>query len=306
MLFALLGVAAFSFSLPATAWALTGFGPWTSTGLRGTFAGLLAAVCLVAMRAPLPRRSDWRGLLVVAAGCVVGFPLLTSLALTTSSTSHSVIVIGVLPLATAAFSSWSTGRRQSRAFWLAALAGAAVVVGFALSQNHGLPTTGDLYLVAAVLVCGAGYAEGGRLSAHMPGWQVIAWGLVAGLPSMAVVSALALEAEPMRLTAKSVFGLAYVTLISQFGGFVVWYRGMALVGVAKASQLQLAQPLMTLCWSATLLGERVPPLAPVAAVLVLGCVVATQRSGRRAAPAAPVPADLDGGACHGPLESMRG
>nr|WP_244431688.1 DMT family transporter [Segniliparus rugosus] len=294
---------AFSFSFPATAWALTGFGPWTSTGLRGALAGALAAICLASVRAPLPRLADLRGLAAVAAGCVVGFPLLTSLALTTSSTSHSAIVIGVLPLATAAFSSWITGRNQPRAFWVAALAGAALVVGFALSQNHGLPTLGDAYLAAAVLVCGAGYAEGGRLSAHMPGWQVIAWGLVAGLPCMVAVSAVALAAEPAHPTGKAVFGLAYVTLVSQFGGFVVWYWGMARAGVARASQLQLAQPLMTLGWSATLMGERVPPSMPAVAVLVLACVVATQHAGR---PSAPATADPAGEACGMPLESVRG
>ncbi|ADG98091.1 protein of unknown function DUF6 transmembrane [Segniliparus rotundus DSM 44985] len=299
-LLALLAVVSFSFSFPGTAWALDGFGPWTSTGLRGALAGMLAAVSLAAVRAPLPRRADWPGLCVVVLGCVLGFPLLTSLALNTSSTSHSAVVIGVLPLATAVFSRSRTGRSQPRAFWLASLAGAVLIIGFALSQNHGLPTTGDLFLVAAVLVCGAGYAEGGRLSAHMPGWRVIGWALVASLPCMLLVSVFALAREPSQPSAKAVAGLAYITLISQFGGFVLWYRGMALAGVARASQLQLAQPLMTLLWSAALLGERVAPVAPVVATLVLACIAVTQRVGRRSAGAS---------AARGrtmPLENVRG
>ena len=112
------------------------------------------------------------GQLVVAGGCAVGFPLLTTLALQTSSTTHSAVVIGALPMATAAFSALRTGHRPSRLFWAAATAGAAIIVGFTLSQDHGRPTVADLYLFAALLICAAGYAEGGGLARRMPGWRV--------------------------------------------------------------------------------------------------------------------------------------
>ncbi|MFD0272325.1 DMT family transporter [Kitasatospora sp. NPDC127111] len=275
---AALGVLSFSFSFPATAWALTGFGPWAATGLRGVLAGLLAAGCLAAARVPLPARRYWPGLLVVAAGCVLGFPLLTTLALRTSSTAHSAVVIGVLPLATAAFSALRTGRRPSRTFWGAALAGAAAVLAFTLLQSHGRPTGADLYLFAALLVCAAGYAEGGRLSRELPGWQVIGWAAVAALPVTGLTVLLALPAEPVHLGAKALAGLAYTAVVSQFGGFVVWYRGMAAIGVPRASQLQLAQPLLTLLWSVLLLGEELPAAAPVTAVAVLVCIAVTQRA----------------------------
>ena len=277
-LLALLGVISFSFSFPATAWALTGFGPWTATGLRGLIAGLLAACCLLAARVPLPPRSDWPGLLTVAGGCVLGFPLLTTLALRTSTTGHSAVVIGALPLATAVISARLTGRRPSRKFWTAAVLGAAAVLAFTLEQSDGRPTLADGYLFAALLVCAAGYAQGGRLASHMPGWQVIAWGILAALPVSVLVTALALPTEPMHLTAKAITGLAYVAAISQFGGFVAWYRGMAAIGVPKASQLQLAQPLITLLWSVSLLGEHLSPLAPVTALIVLACIATTQRA----------------------------
>ncbi|GAA1401732.1 DMT family transporter [Kitasatospora putterlickiae] len=277
---AALGVLFFSFSFPATAWALTGFGPWTATGLRGLLAGVLAALCLAAARVPLPERRHWPGLLVVAAGCVLGFPLLTTLALRTSSTAHSAVVIGLLPLATAAFAAVrprGDGRRQSRLFWGAALIGAAAVLGFTLVRGHGRPGLADLYLFAALLVCAAGYAEGGRISRELPGWQVIGWAVVAALPVTALTTALALSAEPVHLGSKAVAGLLYTAAVSQFGGFVVWYRGMALIGVPRASQLQLAQPLITLVWSVLLLGEELPAAAPVTAVVVLLCIALTQR-----------------------------
>ncbi|MFV2118242.1 DMT family transporter [Streptomyces sp. Act-28] len=277
-LLAALGVVSFSFSFPATVWALDGFGPWTATGVRGVLAGLLAAFCLFVARVPVPERRHWPGLLTVAGGCVIGFPLLTTLALRTSTTAHSAVVIGMLPLATAAASAALTGRSPSRAFWTAAGVGALAVAVFTLRQNHGPPTLGDTYLFGALLVCAAGYAQGGRLARHLPGWQVIAWGVVAALPVSALTAALSLAREPVHPTAKAVIGMVYLAAVSQFGGFVVWYRGMAAIGVPRASQIQLAQPLVTLVWSVLLMGERLPPLAPVTAVVVLGCIAITQRT----------------------------
>jgi drug/metabolite transporter (DMT)-like permease len=275
---AALGVVSFSLTFPATVWALDGFGPWTATGVRGLLAGLLAALCLRLARVPVPARAHWPALLTVAGGCVVGFPLLTTLALRTSGTAHSAVVIGLLPLATAVISSALTGRRPSRAFWTAAGTGALAVLVFTLGQSGGLPTVADLYLFAALLVCAAGYAQGGRLTAHMPGWQVIAWGVVAAVPVSALVTALALPVEPVHLTGRAVAGMAYVAAVSQFGGFVVWYRGMGVIGVPRASQLQLAQPLLTLGWAVLLLDEHLSPLAPVTALVVLACIAATQRA----------------------------
>jgi drug/metabolite transporter (DMT)-like permease len=288
-LLAALGVLSFSFSFPATVWALDGFGPWTATGVRGLLAGLLAAACLLGARVPVPGRQHWPGLLTVAGGCVIAFPLLTTLALRTSTTAHSAVVIGMLPLATAIVSAALTGRRPSRAFWAAAVLGALAVAAFTLQQSHGLPTLGDAYLFGALLACAAGYAQGGRLASHLPGWQVIAWGAVAALPVSAVITALSLPSEPVHMSAKAVVGMAYVAVVSQFGGFVVWYRGMAAIGVPRASQIQLAQPLITLVWSVLLLGERLSPLAAVTAVIVLGCIAVTQRApSDRGTPAIPV------------------
>ncbi|MET8679732.1 DMT family transporter [Streptomyces sp. NPDC004647] len=277
-LLAALGVGAFSLTFPATAWALEGLGPWTVTTVRMVLAALIAGSCLLALRVPLPERCHLPGLLVVAAGVVIGFPLLTTLALTSSSTSHAAVVVGLLPLTTAAFSAVRTGARPSRTFWLAALAGAAAVLAFALLQSGGAPTAGDLYLFAALLVCAAGYTEGGRLARHLPGWQVIGWALIVCLPLAVPAAALALIAEPVRLTPHAVIGLLWVAAGSQFLGLLLWYRGMAAIGVTRASQLQLAQPLLTLVWSVSLLGEHLTAAAPLTALAVLVCVVVTQRA----------------------------
>ncbi|MFI9275656.1 DMT family transporter [Kitasatospora sp. NPDC052896] len=275
---AALGVAIFSFTFPATHWALGGFGPWSTVTLRAVLAAGAAGGCLLAARVPPPERRHWPTLAVVGLGVVVGFPLLTTLALRTTQTSHAAVVIGALPLATAALAAVVTRTRHSRAFWLAALTGTAAVVVFALAQSQGRPTTGDLLLFASLLVCAAGYVAGGRLALVLPGWQVIGWALVGALPLTAPAAALATLLEPVHPTGQAVLGLLYLALVSQFIGLMVWYRGMAEVGVARASQLQLAQPLLTLVWSAALLGERLGAATPLTAVAVLLCVAVTQRA----------------------------
>ncbi|MFB7494828.1 DMT family transporter [Streptomyces sp. NPDC056161] len=285
---AALGVVVFSLTFPATAWGLEGFGPWSLVAVRSVLAALIAGCCLCAAgapgrqgplrRIPLPDRRQLPGLAVVAAGVVIGFPLLSTLALKTSTTAHAAVVVGLLPLVTALVAALRTGIRPSRTFWAAALAGAAAVAAFTVQQSGGALTAADGYLFAALLVCAAGYAEGGRLARVMPGWQVIGWALVLCLPLSVPAAALALAYEPVRLTAHSVAGLLWVAVGSQFLGMVMWYRGMAAIGVPKASQLQLAQPLLTLVSSVLLLGEHLTVAAPVTAVAVLVCIAVTQRS----------------------------
>lgn len=275
---AALGVASFSLTFPATAWGLEGFGPWSLVAVRSVLAALVAGGCLLVLRARLPRRRHLPGLAVVALGVVLGFPMLTTLALQTSTTAHAAVVVGLLPLTTAVFSAVRTGSRPSRGFWLAAVAGAAAVLAFTIGQSGGALTAADAYLFAALLVCAAGYTEGGRLARVMPGWQVIGWALTLCLPLSVPAAAVALAYEPVHLTAHGIAGVLWVALGSQFLGLVVWYRGMAVIGIPRASQLQLAQPLLTLVWSALLLGERVTAAAPLTAVAVLVCIAVTQRS----------------------------
>ncbi|MDQ1011843.1 drug/metabolite transporter (DMT)-like permease [Streptomyces sp. V4I23] len=275
---AALGVLAFSLTFPSTVWGLDSFGPWSLVAVRSVLAALVAGGFLLALRVRVPERRHWAGLAVVGGGVVVGFPLLTTLALQTSTTSHAAVVVGLLPLTTAVFAALRTGRRPSPTFWAAALAGAVVVIAFTVQQSGGALHTGDLYLFGALLVCAAGYTEGGRLASVMPGWHVIGWALVMCLPLSVAGSLVALSVEPVHLTAKGVTGLVWVAVGSTFLGLYVWYRGMAEIGIARASQLQLAQPLLTLVWSVALLGETLSPEAPLAAVGVLVCIAVTQRA----------------------------
>nr|WP_188285517.1 DMT family transporter [Streptomyces sp. CBMA29] len=280
---ACLGVAAFSLTFPSTHWALSGFGAWSAVTVRAVLATAVAGAFLAAGRAKVPDREHWAGLAVVACGVVIGFPLLTTLALRTTDTSHAAVVVGALPLCTAVLATVRTGARPSRTFWIAAVAGAAVVTAFSLGESGGAPTAGDGFLFASLLVCAAGYVEGGRLASVLPGWQVVGWALVGTLPLTLPAAVVSLSLEPVRLTGESIGGLVWVSVVSQFLGLMVWYRGMAAIGVTRASQLQLAQPVLTLVWSAALLGEHLGRATLPAALAVLVCVAVTQRSGARKA-----------------------
>lgn len=277
-LLAALGVVAFSLTFPATAWGLEGFGPWSLVAVRSVLAAFIAGGCLLALRVTPPTKERWTGLAVVGAGVVLGFPLLSTLALETSTTAHAAVVVGLLPLTTALFSALRVGTRPSRTFWLAALAGAAAVIAFTVRQSGGALTGADAYLFGALLICAAGYTEGGRLARVMPGWQVIGWALVLCLPITLPGALAALSCEPVHPTVHAVTGLLWVAAGSQFLGLFVWYRGMAAIGIPRASQLQLAQPLLTLVWSVLLLGEHLTLAAPLTAAAVLVCIAVTQRA----------------------------
>ncbi len=275
-----LGVLVFSFSLPATRLAVADLDPWFVAFGRAGVAGVLAVAVLAAVRAPRPTAGQWRGLVLVALGVVVGFPLLTSLALRDVPAAHGAVVVCLLPAATAVMAVLRAGERPSVPFWLASGAGLTTVVAFAATRGAGGIEPADGLLLGAVLVCAMGYAEGGRLARDLGGTRTICWALVLSLPvAVAVAVAAGVPAEPGgSIGTDAWLGFAYVSLFSMFLGFFAWYAGLARGGVARIGQVQLAQPVLTLGWSALVLGEAVGAGEAVAAAAVLACVVATQRA----------------------------
>jgi len=276
-----LGVLGFSFSLPATRLAVADLNPWVVAFGRATVAAVLSALYLAATRAPRPTREQVRSLAIVASGVVVGFPLLTSLALEVQTAAHGAVVIAILPAATAVAAVARAHEHPSRRFWLAAGAGLLAVLAFVVIQEMSFPPTpqlGDLFLLAAVVLCAIGYAEGGALSRTLGGPTTICWALVLSLPLTAATTAAAVALTGLHAGATAWLGFAYVSTISMFLGFFAWYAGLARGGVARIGQVQLAQPVLTLGWSAALLGEHVGPATLVTALVVLACVAATQQA----------------------------
>lgn len=272
-----IGVLIFSGSLPATRVGLADFAPLFLTSARAVIAAVLGAVLLVVLREKRPACSDLLPLAVVALGVVVGFPLLTALALQSITSAQSIVFIGLLPLCTALFGVLRAGERPSVVFWMFSVTGAALVAGFALSTTAEMAVAGAGLMIAAVLACGLGYAEGARLSRRLGGWQVISWALVLSLP---VMLPLALWSMPEDLAAVSSSGwlaLAYVSLFSMMIGFIFWYRGLALGGIASVGQLQLLQPFLGFVLAAGLLHEKVSLLMLATALLVVLCVAGSRR-----------------------------
>lgn len=275
----LLGVVIFSGSLPATRVAVGDFTPVFLTSARAVIAALLAIGLLALLRQKRPKRSDLFSLTVVALGVVVGFPLLTALALREMTAAHSIVFIGLLPLCTAIFGVVRGGERPRPAFWLFSCLGAGLVAGFALSQGGASSLTGDLLMTAAIVVCGLGYAEGATLSRRLGGWQVISWALVIALPLMGTLALATLPTDWGPIGMPAWVGLAYVSIFSMLVGFVFWYRGLALGGIAGVGQLQLLQPIFGLALAGLLLGEPIAPAMVIVALLVVGCVAGAKRYG---------------------------
>lgn len=276
----LIGVLIFSGSLPATRVAVLEFDPLFLTVARASLAGLLALALLLVAGAPRPSRSQLLPLVVVALGVVVGFPLLTALALQTVTSAHSIVFLGLLPLATAAFGVLRGGERPRPAFWGFSVLGSLLVVGFAVAQGLTASPRGDLLMLLAIVVCGLGYAEGARLSRSLGGWQVICWALVLALPVMLALALYRLPASVAGITLPAWLSLGYVSLFSMLIGFVFWYRGLAQGGIAAVGQLQLLQPFFGLALAAGLLGEAVSPAMLGVTVAVIVCVAGARRFAR--------------------------
>jgi drug/metabolite transporter (DMT)-like permease len=281
-------------SLPATRVAVQQLDPWFVAFGRAVGAAVLASAYLRLTRAPWPTRSQWRRLAIVALGVVVGFPLFTSLALTTQTSAHGAVVVTVLPAITAVFAVLRAGERPPPLFWVAGVGGLLAVVAFLITTGavHGALTAADLFLLAAVVLCGLGYAEGGALARELGGARTICWALQLSLPVTLLIALLAATAHPPRADAAGWSAFGYLTVISMFLGFFAWYAGLARGGIAQVGQIQLAQPVLTLLWSALLLGETVTAASIGAALVVVACVVLTQRTrgGRTTSPAATPPA----------------
>jgi len=263
-------VVAFSLTLPLTRLAVPDMGG-AFVGLgRAEVAALLALLVLLGRREKVPARRHWASLAIVAFGVVLGFPLLTSLALEHVPSVHGAVIVGLLPAATAVMAVVRGGERPGLAFWLACGAGVVAVLIFAAVQGAGRPQPADALLLGAVLLAGLGYAEGGRLSRELGGWRVICWALLLAAPVLAIPTLVtATRVDWGGVGAGAWFGFAYVAAISAFLGFFAWYQGLALGGIARVGQIQLVQPVLTLVWAALFLGEHISLGTALAAMLVV-------------------------------------
>lgn len=272
-----IGVLIFSGSLPATRIAIVDFSPVFLTVARASIAGLLALCLLLIFKEKRPTREQILPLVIVATGVVVGYPLLSSLALQYVTSAHSIIFVGMLPLTTALFAVLRGGERPHPAFWFFAILGSSFVIGYAVAQGLSVSPIGDILMLLAVIVCGLGYAEGAKLSKTLGGWQVISWALVVALPIMLPLGFFMRPSSFTGISTGAWMGLAYVSLFSMLIGFVFWYRGLAQGGTAAVGQLQLLQPFFGLALAATLLHEAVTPGMLGVTIGIILCVAGSKK-----------------------------
>jgi drug/metabolite transporter (DMT)-like permease len=281
LVWAFMGVLMFSFSVPLTKVAVGGFNPFLTATGRAVIAGVVAAALLASRRVPLPPAQQLRPLIFTMLGAVFGWPILLALALERTTSAHVAVIAAFMPLTTALIAVLRTHERVTWQFWAAAGAGTAALVAFALS--HGGGRGGDLVadglVVGAVLASSWCYVEGASVTRVMPGWQVISWVVVLALPITLPASLLLwwLTAGQYDTTPTQWACLALLGISSMYLGFFAWYRGLALAGIARGGQVQQLQALLTLLWSALLLGEHVTAPTILVALVVIASVVWAQR-----------------------------
>ena len=275
LLLGTLGVVFFAMTLPMTRLAVGDAAdpqlpPAFVTAGRAAVAGLLSAAWLLATRAARPARRHWPALALSGLGTVIGFPLFLALALRRVDAMHAAVVTGVLPLGTAIVAAFALRQRPSNGFWACALLGCALVLAYAAWSGSGTLTAGDGLLMGAVLSTSVAYVAGARVAASLPAEQVICWILAAALPLTLPAALWLAPAAPAR--ASSWLGFAYVSVFSMWLGFFAWYRGLALGGVVRVSQVQLLQPFLALLFAVPVLGERLDPLSMIFALAVMAVV----------------------------------
>ncbi|SHF75728.1 Permease of the drug/metabolite transporter (DMT) superfamily [Chryseobacterium vrystaatense] len=272
-----IGVLLFSGSMPATKLAVMEMSPIFVTIARAAIAGILALSVLMIYKEKRPEKKQIFPLLLVSVGCVVGFPLLSALALQYLTSAHSIVFLGMLPLATAVFGVFRGGERPHPVFWFFSVIGSLLVIGYAVSQGISASPIGDILMLIAVILCGMGYAEGAKLSKTLGGWQVISWALVLALPVMIPLFFIYFPDHIETVSFKGWFGMAYISLFSMFIGFIFWYKGLAQGGIATVGQLQLLQPFFGLGLAAYFLHEQVSIGMLGVTVGVILCVAGTKK-----------------------------
>lgn len=280
-----IGIAIFGGTLPATRLAVEGLDPFFITAGRAAASGLLSAALLLMLRRRWPSMRQIRTMLICIVTIVFGFPGLMALAMLTVPAAHGGVVLGILPLTTAAAASVILGERPSLRFWLLAGLGTTVVVAFALRDSGGEIAIGDVYLFLAAISTSIGYVFSADLSHEMPGWEVISWILVLALPLTLPLAIWLWPTNPGAVPTAAWVAFAYVSVFSMFIGFFAWNAGLVMGGVARVSQVQLLQTFVTLGLSAVINGEHVGPSTIAVAALVVAIVAA----GRNARIAQKVP-----------------
>lgn len=268
-----IGVFCFGLTLPMTRFTVEYFST-VFVGLgRTVVAGIIAGIVLFVRREKLPTMKQFKGIIYVALGAALGFPLLASWAMENLPASHGAVVLALLPLTTAGFATLRVNERPSRIFWIASFISCFTVLLYAVYLGFNQLQLSDLALLVAVILLGFSYAEGGRLSKELGGWQVIAWAVVISTPFLFLPVIASLSSNMLHAPVQAWLGFIYLAVVSQLLAFIAWYNGLAIGGIAKVSQVQYIQPFLIVIFSAILLNESITFMTIVASAIVVIAVI---------------------------------
>lgn len=288
LLLGVLGVTVFAGSLPASRVAVSEVDPYFLTAMRATLAGLGGVMLLAVTGRRHPPRQALGPLLVCAVTLVLGFPLLSALAMVTLPSSHGGVILGIMPLATTAAAAVIEGERPSPGFWIAAIAGSILVMAFAIYRSGGYSlSAGDILLLIAVVCGGVGYTYSGKLAGIMPGWEVISWAVALSLPLSLVALVLTWPADAAAISRRAWIAIFYVGLMAQFVGFFLWTAAMGMAGISHISQIGLLQPFIVALIAALFAREPLDLLTMLFAAAVVATVAVGTRLRVRHAAGAP-------------------
>ncbi len=273
LLLGLVGVICFSLTLPATRVAVEYFGT-TVVGLGRTIvASILVILVLIIRKERLPSARQFKSLVIVSLGAVLGFPLLTSWAMESLPVSHGAVELALLPLATAGFAILRAGEVPSLKFWISSFVGSLAVISYAAYLGFGQLQYADLALLGAVIILGLSYAEGGKLAQELGSWQVIAWGIIIAAPFFIVPVFLNVTGEMLHAPLKAWVSFIYLAVVSQFLAYVAWYSGLAMGGISRVSQIQYLQPFLMITFAALFLNESITLFTVLMAIVVVFSVI---------------------------------
>ena len=278
MLIGFVGIAIFSLTLPFTQMAVNEMSPFFLAFGRASIAGICALILLLFNKSKFPNRVQIKKLIIIVVGVVYGFPIFTSIAMTTLPSSHSGIVLGILPLAMSLFAAIKYKEKPSLSFWLTSIFGTFMVISYTFMDNDGSLIIEDLWLLFAILFAAIGYSEGGILSKEMGSIAVISWALVISLPINLFASYVFYETSYATISFQAFMSLMYVGLFSMFIGFFFWYNGIAIGGISRVGQVQLIQPFLTIIGAYFLTNEKITFLNILFALIVLIVIIIGRRT----------------------------
>ena len=273
MLIGLIGISMFSLTLPFTQMAVKEMSPFFVAFSRATIAGFCALILLILGKYKLPTKNQIIRLIIIAIGIVYGFPIFTSMAMTTLPSSHSGIVLGILPLTMSVLAAIRYNEKASLAYWITSIIGASLVITYAFIDNNGFLIKEDLWLLFAILFVSVGYSEGGNLSKEMGSIAVVSWALVLTLPFNIIATYFFYETSFSSVSLQALISLSYVGLFSMYIGFFFWYKGIAIGGISRVGQVQLIQPFLTIVAAFFLTNEKITFLNILFALMVLVVII---------------------------------